>query len=210
MKNIIAFYSRNTVFANMLMVIIILSGIIASTRMIREFFPEFSLDMITITIVYPGANPEEVEEGISRKVESAVEAIEGVKQYTTQSMENISVTTIEVADSYNVDKVLDRVRSNVNGIATFPVNAEKPIITDLSTQEAVMIMGLSGDISERQLKEWAERMKDQIVALPQVSRVNIFGVRSYEISIEVSEKTLQAYGLTFSQLVNTIRRENLN
>jgi len=210
MKNIIAVYARNTVFANVLMVIVILSGLVAASTMIREFFPEFSLDMITITIVYPGANPEEVEEGISRKVESAIEAIEGVKQYTTKSMENVSFTTIEVTDGYNVDKVLDRVRSNVNGIATFPVNAEKPVITDLSTQESVMIMGLSGDISERRLKEWAENMKDEIVALPQVSRVNIFGVRNYEIGIEVSEKTLQAYGLTFSQLVNTIRRENLN
>ncbi|MBT4092269.1 MAG: efflux RND transporter permease subunit [Deltaproteobacteria bacterium] len=210
MKNIIAIYARNTVFANILMVIIILSGLVAASKMIREFFPEFSLDLITITIVYPGANPEEVEEGISRKVESAIEAIEGVKQYTTKSMENVSLTTIEVTDGYSVDKVLDRVRSNINGIATFPVNAEKPVITDLSTQESVMIMGLSGDISERRLKEWAENMKDEIVALPQVSRANIFGVRNYEIAIEVSEKTLQAYGLTFSQVVNTIRRENLN
>ncbi|MFH2132441.1 MAG: efflux RND transporter permease subunit, partial [bacterium] len=125
MKAIIAIYARNTVFANILMVIVILSGIVAASNMIREFFPEFSLDIITITILYPGANPEEVEEGISRKVESAIEAVEGVKQYTSQSMENLSITTIEVADGYSVDKVLDRVRSQVNGIATFPVDAEK-------------------------------------------------------------------------------------
>ncbi len=210
MKQIIAVYARNTVFANILMVIIILTGIVAAGRMIREFFPEFSLDMITVTIAYPGANPEEVEEGISRKVESAVEAIEGVKQYTTNSSENVSVTIIEVVEGYSVDKVLDRVRSKVNGISTFPVDAEKPVITDLTTQESVMIFGLSGNMSERRLKEWAESMKDKIVALPEISNVQIFGVRDYEISIEVSEKTLRSYGLTFTQLVNAIRQENLN
>lgn len=210
MKKLIAVYARNTVFANILMVLIILTGVVSAGNMIREFFPEFSLDLITVTIVYPGANPEEVEEGISRKVESSVEAIEGVKQYTTNSSENVSVTTIEVLEGYNVDKVLDRVRSKVNGISTFPVDAEKPVITDLTTQESVMIFGLSGKMSERRLKEWAESMKDKIVALPEVSNVQIFGVRNYEISIEVSETTLQAYGLTFPQLVSAIRRENLN
>lgn len=210
MKQLIAVYARNTVFANLLMLVIILGGVVAAGSMIREFFPEFSLDIITVTIAYPGANPEEVEEGVSRKVETAIEAIEGVKQYTTHSSENVSVTTIEVLEGFSVDKVLDRVRSKVNGISTFPVDAEKPVITDLTTRESVMIFGLSGNMSERRLKEWAESLKDEIVALPEVSYVEIFGVRDYEISVEVSEETLRSYGLTFAQLVNTIRRENMN
>jgi len=210
MKQIIAIYARNTVFANILMLVVILAGIAAAGRMIREFFPEFALDMITVTIAYPGANPEEIEEGISRKVESAIEAVEGVKEYTTSSSENVSVTVIQVLEGYDVTRVLDRVRNKINGISTFPVDAEKPVITDLTTQESVMILGLSGEMSEQRLKEWAAAMKDEMVALPEISNVNIFGVRDYEISIEVSEETLRSYGLTFTQLVTAIRRENMN
>lgn len=210
MKEIIATYARNTVFANILLVLIILSGIIASATMIREFFPEFSLDIITVTVAYPGANPEEVEEGISRKIESSIEGLEGIKQFTTRSNENISVTTIEVKEDYDVDRVLDKIRSNVDGIDTFPVDAEKPIITNLTLKDSVMIFALSGNMSERRLKEWAEVTKDEILLLPEVSQVTVFGIRDYEISIEISEEKLRRFGLTFNQIIDAVRRDNLN
>ncbi|MBU2511347.1 efflux RND transporter permease subunit [bacterium] len=210
MKNLIATYARNTVFANILLLLIILSGIVAGVTMIREFFPEFSLDMITISVAYPGANPEEVEEGVSRKVESAVEGLEGIKQFTTHSSENVSFTLIEVKEGFDVDKVLDRIRNSVNSIATFPVDTEKPIITDLTLKDSVMVFSLSGNMTERRLKEWAEQVKDEILLLPEVTQVTVFGIRDYEISIEVSEEKLRQFGLTFNQIVDAIRRGNLN
>lgn len=191
MKSIIATYARNTVFANILLFLIIISGIVGAGTMIREFFPQFSLDIITVSGAYPGANPEEVEEGISRKIESAIEGLEGVKQFTTRFSENISTTTIEVQEDYDVDRVLDKVRSNVEGIDTFPVDAEKPIITNLTLKDSVMIFALSGNMSERHLKEWAETTKDEILLLPEVSQVTVFGIRDYEISIEISEEALR-------------------
>jgi len=210
MKRVLAAFARNTVFANIVLVLIFMAGGIATMSMIRENFPEFSLDMITISVLYPGADPEEVEEGICQKIEESIEGLEGIKQYTTQSSENAGTATIEVKEDYDVSDVLDRVRTKVNAISTFPVDAEKPVISEFMLKDPVMLLYLSGDMSERRIKEWSERIKDEIQQLPEVSKVEIFGARGYEIGIEVSEERLREYGLTFNMIVDAIRRSSLN
>ncbi len=210
MKRVIAAFARNTVFANIVLVLIFLAGGVAVMSMIRENFPEFSLDMITISVPFPGADPEEVEEGISQKIEETIEGLEGVKQYTTTSSENVGTAIIEVKKNYNIDDVLDRVRTKVDAISTFPVDAEKPVITELILKDPVMLLYLSGDMSERRIKEWSEKIKDEIQQLTEVSHVQIFGARGYEINIEISEERLREYGLTFNIVKDAIRRSSLN
>ena len=210
MKRVIAAFARNTVFANIVLVLIFLAGGVAVMSMIRENFPEFSLDMITISVPFPGADPEEVEEGISQKIEETIEGLEGVKQYTTTSSENVGTAIIEVKENYNIDDVLDRVRTKVDAISTFPVDAEKPVITELILKDPVMLLYLSGDMSERRIKEWSEKIKDEIQQLTEVSHVQIFGARGYEINIEISEERLREYGLTFNMIKDAIRRSSLN
>ena len=210
MKRVMAAFARNTVFANIVLVLIFLAGGIATMSMIRENFPEFSLDMITISVPYPGADPEEVEEGISRKIEEAIEGLEGIKQYTTQSSENVGTAIIEVKEDYDLSDVLEKVKSKVNAISSFPIDAERPIITELMLKDPVMLLYCSGDMSERRIKEWSERIKDEIQQLAEVSQVEIFGAREYEIGIEVSEERLREYGLTFNMVVDAIRRSSLN
>ena len=210
MKRVMVAFARNTVFANIVLVLIFLAGGVATMSMIRENFPEFSLDMITISIPYPGADPEEIEEGISQKIEEAIEGLEGIKQYTTQSSENVATATIEVKANFDMSDVLERVRTKVNTISSFPVDAEKPIITELTLKDPVMLLYFSAKMSERRIKEWSERIKDEIQQIPEVSQVEIFGARGYEISIEVSEERLQEYGLTFNMVVDAIRRNSLN
>jgi len=210
MKRVLAAFADNTVFANILLVLIFLAGGIAAMSMIRENFPEFSVDTITVSVAYPGADPEEVEEGISRKIEETLEGLEGIKQYTTQSRENESIAMIEVLEDYNINDVLDRVRSKVDAISTFPKGAEKPVISEVTFKDPVVLLYLSGDMSERRIKEWAERIKDKIQQIPEVSQVTVFGARDYEIAIEVSEKWLQEYGLTFASVIDAVRRSNLN
>jgi multidrug efflux pump subunit AcrB len=210
MKGILAAFAKNTVFANIVLVLIFVAGGIATLSMIRENFPEFSLDVITISVPYPGADPEEVEEGISRKIEEALEGLEGIKLYTTTSSENVGTTVIEVKEDYDVGDVLEKVRSNVDAISSFPVDAEKPIISELILKDPVILLYFSGDMSERRIKEWSESIKDEIQQIPEVSQVEIFGARGYEISIEVSEERLREYGLNFDRVVDTIRRNSLN
>lgn len=210
MRNLLTAFARNTVFANIVLVIIFLAGGIAALSMIREFFPEFSLDMISISVAYPGADPEEVEEGISRKIEEAIETIEGIKQYTTKSSENVGTANIEVKENYDLKEVLDKVRSEIDAISNFPVDAEEPIISEITLKEAVLLLYLSGDMNERRLKQWAEQLKDELQQLSEVSQIELFGARDYEIGIEVSEERLREYGLTFSQVSDAVRRSNLN
>ncbi len=210
MKSLLAAFARNTVFANIVLVMIFMVGGMAALSMIRETFPEFSLDMITITVPYPGADPEEVEEGISRKIEEAIETEEGIKQYTTNSRENKATVTIEVRENYDVAQVLADVRSKVDAISTFPVDAEEPVISELMLKDPVMLLYLSGDMNERRIKEWAEEVKDDLQQMPEISQVTIFGTREYEIAVEVSEQRLREYGLSFDQVTAAVRRSNLN
>jgi multidrug efflux pump subunit AcrB len=210
MRRVLEAFAGNTVFANIVLMLIFLSGTLAVKSMIREIFPEFSLDMISISVPYPGADPEEVEEGISQKIEEALETVDGIKQYTTKSSENVSQTQIEVKENYDVSDVLDRVRSKVDGISTFPVDAEKPIISEIILKESVAVIYLAGKMSERRLKELAERFKDELKQSAEISQVEVFGARDYEINIEVSEARLREYNLSFDQVSQAVRQSNLN
>ena len=210
MKRVIAAFARNIVFANILLILIFLAGGFAIKYMVRENFPEFELDMITVTVPFPGADPEEVEEGVNRKIEEAVEGVEGIKLLTTYSSENSGTALVEVQEGYDGEKVLDRVRTKIEAISTFPLDAEKPVITELVTKDPVMLLYLSGNMSERRIKEWSERIKDEIQQLKGISQVAIFGDREYEIGIELSEQRLREYGLSFNAVADAVRRSNLN
>jgi len=210
MKTILAAFARNTVFANIVLLLIFASGLIAAMSMTRETFPEFSLDTISISVPYPGADPEEVEEGISRKLEEAIEEVEGVKQVTTRSSEDAGTAMIEVKEDYDVRNVMDDVRTRVNAISTFPLGAEKPIISEMLLRDSVILLSMSAGMSERRIKEWSERIKDEITQLPEVSKASVFGTRDYEINIEISEERLKEYGLSLSDAVRAVRQSSLN
>ncbi len=210
MKKILAAFAANTVFANIVLIMIIMGGVLALGSMLRESFPQFSLDMISVYVAYPGADPEEVEEGIVLKLEEALEGIEGIKQYTTNSSENIGSATVEVQDGYDVADVLDDVKSKVDAISTFPVDAEKPVVREILLRDSVMLLALSGNMTEKQLKVSAEQIRDEVRLLPGISQVELFGSRDYEISIEVSEQQLRRYGITFDQVSRAVRQSSVN
>lgn len=180
------------------------------SSMIKEVYPELSLGVITVSVTYPGGDPEEIEEGICLKLEEAISTIEGINQYTTTASENNGSARIEVKNGYAVDRVLDTVRIEIESITTFPAGVEKPVIREFLFKEPVLHLALSGDMSERRLKEWAEELKNEIRHLPAVSQVEIFGTRDYEIDIEVSEQRLREYGLTFDAVVDAVNRSSLN
>jgi multidrug efflux pump subunit AcrB len=209
-RAIIAGFVRHRVFANIVLVMILLVGILAVLKMIRETFPEFSMDKIRITVTYPGADPEEVEEGISRKIEESLEDVQGIKEYSTTSRENTSSTTVEIREGYELNDLLYRVRNRVDSISTFPVDAERPVIEEVLRREPVMMLALTGDMPETRAKEWAERVKDALVQLPEISQVVVLGTRPYEIGIEVSESRLREYGLSFEHVVDAVRRSSVN
>jgi multidrug efflux pump subunit AcrB len=196
---------RNHVAVNIVLMFTVVSGAIAAFRMIREVMPQFSVDMILVTVPYPGAGPEEVEEGICLKIEDAIEGVEGIKRYSTVSAENVASAVVEVREDAVVQKVKDDVTDRINAISTFPADAERPIVTELTTRNDVMHIALFGPASERQLKELADAMQIELTRLPHVSQVSVSGTRPYEISIEVSEEKLRAYGLTLGRVTDLVR-----
>jgi len=210
MREILRTVVKNPVFSNLLMVFLLLAGLLSALRMPREVFPEFSLDLITITVPYPGASPDEVEEGICAKLENELDGIDGISKVTSTSIEGMGSVLIEVesgADSY---RVKDDVKSAVDRITTFPNDSEEPQVKEIVNKRSVGSIALYGNAPERTLKEVAREIKDELLAFSEISQVIISGVRDYEISIEVSEKSLQRYGLTFDQVAAAVRGGSLD
>jgi multidrug efflux pump subunit AcrB len=193
-----------------MLVLILLSGWFGMRSMIIESMPEMSLDAISISVFYPGADPEEVEEAISRKIEETIKGMEEIDKFTTNSSEGSASVSIEVKTGYDVDELLEKVKTRVQSIMTFPVDAERPIVNKYEMRRSVMTIYVQADMSERRLKAWAEQVKDEIQNLPEVSTVSTFGTREYEINIGVSEERLREYGITISQVANAIRMNNMN
>lgn len=210
MRQFVSVLIRNSVLVNLLVIFIILLGVLSSFNMVREIFPEIHVDVLMVSIPYPGADPEEVEEGISRKVEEAIDGIEGIKTYTTVSAENVGNTVIEVVEGFDLDAVRRDVRNAIDSISTFPVDAEEPVVQDITINDEIILLALWGEQEEHILKEFAEEIKDEIQALPSVSQVEIRGTREYEIAIELSESRLRQYGLSFNEVAQKVQSGSLN
>ena len=210
-RGIIAWFVRNQVAANLLMLGIAVAGLLVLPSIRAEVFPEISPNVVTVQITYPGAAPEEVEDGIVRRIEEAVRGLPGIKKITATAAESAGAVTIEGLDSADMQKLLADIKNRVDAIRTFPEDAERAIIGQIEMRRQVLNVALSGDAAnERSLKELGKRIRDDITALPSVTQVELGNVRPYEISIEVSEPALQRYGLTFSQVASAVRRSSLD
>ncbi|WAT17719.1 efflux RND transporter permease subunit [Aurantiacibacter sp. MUD11] len=209
-KGIIAFMARNGVAANLLMIFMLVAGYAAYTRVAQEVFPEISQDAITITVSYPGATPEEVEESIVQKVEEAVQAIDDVKKVVGTASEGVGTVRVELETGADVDRALDDVKSEVDQIQTFPLDAEEPDIRENTTRQSVMRIALYGDVPERTLKESAYQLEDALAALPEISYVETSAVRQYQVFIDVPQERLQALGLSLTDISRIVAQSSLD
>ena len=208
--NIIAWFANNSVAANLLMAALIGGGIWAGITMTKEVFPRIVLDSITVSVPYRGGTPKDVEQGVLIKIEEAVEDVEGIEEVVSTAREGSGSVVINVLPEYDVIEVLDQVKSRVDAIPTFPAETERPTYRrNQSTQEVVYI-SVFGDVPERTLKEVARQLRNELIALPDVSQAQLLGDRPYEIGIEVREETLRAYGLTLAEVADAVRASSLD
>ena len=210
MKGTIEWMARNSVAANLLMVFIVVSGLIALTTVTEEVFPEIELDRISINVPYLGAAPEEVEAAVVVRIEEAIQGVDGIKEIQSTASEGSASVLIELELGADARKVVDEVKSNVDAITTFPVETEKPIIRELTARNQVTNVAISGNIDVFTLKSVAEQVRDEISAIPEITQVDIVSAPPYEISIEVSEVALRRHGLTFDQVAEAVRRSSLD
>jgi multidrug efflux pump subunit AcrB len=209
-NRVVEWFARNPVAANLLAVMIVVSGFFALGRMKLEVFPEFSSDMIMVTVAYPGAAPEEVEEGICVRIEEAIQSLEGIKKITSNADEGAGSVRVEILPGMDTRKVLDEVKARVDAIDTFPEEAEKPVITEVLLTKQVINVAVSGKTDERTLKRLAERVRDEIAAIQGITQVELANARPYELSIEVSEEALRRWNLTFDEVARAVRRSSLD
>lgn len=207
---IIAYMARNGVAANLLLVFMLVAGLVSFSTITQEVFAESSLDTIAVTVDYPGATPEEIEESIVQRVEEAVSAVEGVKEITSTAQEGSGTVNVEMELGTNISDALDEVKSEVDQIQTFPDDAEEPNVRELTTRQIVMRIALYGNVSERSLKESAYALEDAIAGLDEVSYVETSAVRDYQVIADIPQDQLRALNLSLTDVSRIITASSLD
>jgi multidrug efflux pump subunit AcrB len=210
LSGLIAWFARNSVAANLLMVFIIIAGFISYQHINKKSFPEFNPNSIQVRVLHLGAAPEEVESSVILKIEEALEDIDGIKRVTSTANEGIGIVNIELQSGYSLSEKLDEIKMQVDSITTFPKQTEKPIVTKREFKSQVLWLSVSGPMDRRTRQVLTQNIRDDLVALPSVNMVDIVGNRDYEISIELSEEKLHEYQLTFDEVAQAVRNSSVD
>jgi len=210
MRNAVAWFADNHVAANLLMIFLLLAGAITGLTMKIEVFPETELDIISISTPYPGASPAEVEEAILRRIEEKVAGLAGIDRIDSNAREGFGTVTIEVMKDWDIKKLLEEVKAEVDRITTFPDEAEKPEVREVTRRSRVVNVAVFGDAQESTIKHLAEKLKDDFTNLPGITLAELRGVRKGEIAIAISEETLRRYGLTLGYVAEAVRKGSLD
>ena len=216
MKKLIAYFIKYPIYANAVIIITAIAGILSLAMMPKSFFPELSPNKIYINVSYPGASPEEIEEGITTRIEESLNGIEGVEEIMSVSSENMSKVTVEVYEGFNIDEVLQDVKSSVDAIYSFPEGAEKPIIQKQKSRgmggmgNMVGYYALKGPDDLWLLKGKSDKIEQDLLNDDQISQIQVLGYAPIIISVEIKEEQLLRYNLTFDVVSAAIKRSNID
>ena len=209
MHKMIEWFTKNDVAANLLMITIIVAGLYTlSAKIPVDLFPEMENREVQISMTLPGASPQEVEEGLTIKIEEAIQDIEGIRQMTSRSSEGSTSVTIEVEEGFDVREVLDETKIKVDAINNFPVDAERPLVQIPTWRRDAIGVVLYGDYDALTLRRMAEDIRDEIANLKEVSQAEVDNTLRFEISIEVPEWALRKYDLTLEQVAQALSQNS--
>ncbi|NND38715.1 MAG: efflux RND transporter permease subunit, partial [Pseudomonadales bacterium] len=207
----IAWFTRNSVAANLLMFTIIMGGILAFYQTVSvELFPTSEPETVTISVALRGATPEDIELGVAVRIEEAIHDLEGIEKLTSHSREGATSTIIEIERGYDAREMLSDIKSRIDAINTFPADAEKPVISLQQFNFPVIDVVVSGDAGEDEIQFYAEQVREDILRLGDVSQVELRLVREYEVSIEIAQDTLRNYGLTLERVARSVQEASLD
>ncbi|MEM1114179.1 MAG: efflux RND transporter permease subunit [Pseudomonadota bacterium] len=210
MEGFVRWWVNNPVAANLLMVGILLSGYLGFITMEREAFPSTEVQQVTITVPWPAAAPQEVEEQIIKRIEDQLENVDNIERVTSTATEGSASITVATYPDVDINGFLSDVENAVDSIPSFPRDIENPRVERNNFNGEMMRLGLYGDLRERELFRLAETLKDELSALPYIATINISGLRKEEVSIELSEQAMRSYGLTFAEVAAAIRNDSVN
>jgi len=207
----IAWFARNPVAANLLMVTIILAGYLAlTTQLTLDVFPDANPDTVRVSVPLRGATPEDIELGVAVRIEEAVQDLEGIDKITSTSVEGATTVLMEIDSDYDPREILDDVKSRVDAINTFPAETEKPVISLPIRKRAVIDVVISGNYSEEEITLFAEQVRDDLLRIGGITQTEVSSVRNYEIAIEVPQNRQREYNLTLSDISQAIRNSSVD
>lgn len=210
MRSIIAYFIKNPIAGDLLMVGILILGIFGMLNMKSTSFPEVESRLIVVQVVYPGSSPEEIEQGIVSKIEENLKGLTGLEQVTSVSSENTGQVNVEVAKGYDTDLVIQDVRNAVDRISAFPAGMEPPtIFKSKNLGQAISFALMSDQVDLKTLKQFSRQVENDLLAMDGISQVELSGFPEEEIEIAFRESDLRAYQLTFEQATRAIRTANL-
>lgn len=210
MNRIVQWFVENPVASNLLMVLIFIGGFLGFFALDKEAFPSEESGVVQINAPYPGAGPKEVEEQVIIRIEEAVADLDGIKEITSVAQQGGGNVSVEATENYDIQKLLNDIKTRVDSITTFPEDTERVQVTQQTARNEVMNIAVYGDVDEAALKDTASVIRDELSLLPNITLAELNASRADEMSIEVSEDTLRHYNLTFQQVVNAIRGASLN
>lgn len=210
MRPIIAWFVRNRVAAELLMIAMAVGGLIAAPAIPVKLFPDIDYLIVTVDVAYPGAAPDEVEQGVCVPVEEAIEGVVGIQKISTYAREGHCRTVVEVENDADGNVVATNIRNRVDNVRTFPGLAERPVVAKLERVHPVIEVMISGPIDLHQLEHLADRVRDELLQRDELSQAELIYLRDHEIAVEVSEETLRRHGLSFAQIAGAIQRSSLD
>ncbi|MEO1216455.1 MAG: efflux RND transporter permease subunit [Bacteroidota bacterium] len=209
MKKIISYFIRHAISADVLVILILLFGVLGLASMRSTFFPETETKLISINIPFPGASPEEMEEGVILKIEDNLSGISGIETITSLSQENSGSVRVQIKDGYDIDEVLTDVKNAVDRISSFPAGMEPAVISKSEVLTNAINFAISGELDLRTLKQFADDVEDDLLASENISKVSVAGFPAEEVLISVRENDLRRFNLTFDQVANAVRAANI-
>ena len=209
-KGLISWFSRNPVAANLVMVLVFFAGAISLATISKEMFPRSERNMISISVPYPGAAPVEVEKGVILPMESVLEGLQGIKKITSGADRDYGRIYLEIEASEDINDVLTQVENRIDSIVDLPDDMEKPTIKKLDSNIWAIGVVVYGELTKPERKALGDQVYDEVLALPEVKDLNLYGAGTYEISIEVKEDRLRELNLTLSEVANAVRVSSLD
>ena len=216
MKKLIAYFIKYPIYSNAIIIITAIAGILSLSLMPKSFFPELSPNKIYVNVSYPGASPEEIEEGITTRIEESLNGIEGIENITSTSSENISNVTVEIYEGFNIDEILQNVKNSVDAIYSFPQGAEKPNIQKQNSRgmggmgNIVGFYCLTGPNDLWQLKDKADKIEQDLLNDDEISQIQVIGYAPIIISVEIDESALIRYNINFDLVSTAIKLSNID
>ena len=206
----IRYFAAHPTAANLLMLLLVVLGLSALPTLERETFPEFAPQEVQVSVPYPGATPEDVEQAVCKRLEDAIDAVNEVEEIRCQALENSASAVITMTEQGDFGQFMDDIKSAVEAIDSFPAQVELPVIEQLGRTDQVVSIAITGPDSAPVLKAYADEVKERLQLLPLVAQVTLSGFSDHQLQVKISAEMLQRHGLSIGDLANAISRQSID